>query len=203
MDDNKNKDDDCSACLTIPPEMANVRAKEFRCPECLSNDRYYPLDYIINRGSRATRRLSARSSVVFVLFHLKTNANQAEALFSQVSAILGVFELHLVAFLQEHEAGLTEEQAHALKDELLPREPYHLAVVFLTEGNPGGGWWTKTDLDEGGSAQVDESQFLRYHLKPLTSLAHHAVSARIFVSSCALNLFDDKSLGTIFDTIDE
>ncbi|KAG9093505.1 hypothetical protein FS749_014267 [Ceratobasidium sp. UAMH 11750] len=203
MDDNKNEDDDCSTCLTIPTEMANVRTRLFRCPECLSNDRYCSLDYIINRGSRATRRLSARSSIIFVLFHLKTTLIQAEALLAQVSAVLGVFELHLVTFLQELEAGLTDEQAYALKAELLAKQPYHLAVVFLTEGNPDGGWWTKTDLEEGGSAQTDEKQFLRYHLKPLTSLARHAASARIFVSSCALNLFAYQTLGTIFDTIDK
>ncbi|KAG9103188.1 hypothetical protein FRC06_011845 [Ceratobasidium sp. 370] len=203
MGDDEKKDDDRSTCLTVPPEMADVRTRLFRCPECLSNDRYCSLDYIINRGSRATRRLSGRSSVVFVLFHLKTNVNQAEALLAQVSAILAVFELHFVTFMQEHEAGLSDQQAQALKDELLPREPYHLAVVFLTEGNPDGGWWTKTDLDVGGRAQADEKQFLRYHLKPLTSLARYAASARVFVSACAVNLFADKTLGTIFDTMEK
>ncbi|KAG8714820.1 hypothetical protein FRC08_011409 [Ceratobasidium sp. 394] len=201
--EDRNEDADRLTCVTVPPEMADDRARSFRCPECLSNDKYAALDYIVNRGSRATRRLSARSSVVFVLFHLKTNIDKARALLAQITAMLGVFELHLVAFLQAHEEGLTDHQATALKDELLPREPYHLAVVFLTESDPEGGWWTRTDLDKEGKAQVNEKQFLRYHLKPLTSLAMNATSARIIMSSCALNLFVDSTLGVIFDTLNK
>ena len=84
---------------------------------------------------------------------------------------------------------------------MLPEAPYHLAVLVLTESDPTGGWWNSSDLDQGGRGRSSESDFVDYFLDDLTLLARDAVTSRIFVISCAVNLFCKHALGELFESL--
>lgn len=78
---------------------------------------------------------------------------------------------------------------------------YHIAIIFMTESNPRGGWWFSTDKDRGGLGRTDERKFLCFHIKVLTGLAKDAVTMQMFMLTCAVNLLNPKYLGMIFYTV--
>jgi hypothetical protein len=68
--------------------------------QCKSNIVYtytalIPPKYHINRGSRDTRRISVRATVVVVVWYLRSLKTLAEALLAQVSSLLGAFEMEV------------------------------------------------------------------------------------------------------------
>lgn len=72
---------------------------------------------------------------------------------------------------------------------LLSRLPtgsrFHLAVIFVTESNPGGGWWARS----GHSAlQVEEKEHLKWIGNQLRQLAAEAATVRYFGVACGSNL---------------
>jgi hypothetical protein len=76
-------------------------------------------------------------------------------------------------------------------------DPYHLAIVFLTESHPGGGWWYSSQYGNQASSQVGEKEFLSNCLSDLRQLARSAVTARIFGAACGINLPGAGVVGTI------
>jgi hypothetical protein len=71
---------------------------------------------------------------------------------------------------------------------LLPEAPYHLVVFIVTESDPKGGWWQTSDLDVGGRSSVYEQSLMTLCLSPLGRLAKDAVSSRVFVVACGVNI---------------
>jgi hypothetical protein len=87
------------------------------------------------------------------------------------------------------------------KDRLLPKAPYHLVIIFLTESDPRGGWWVMSDDERLGAFRVDEKTFIDYHTENLMLLATDALTARIFPICCGLNLLNEDTVGSIFHTV--
>ncbi|KAG8716465.1 hypothetical protein FRC08_009472 [Ceratobasidium sp. 394] len=189
------------SCLTVPSEMAANKRRMLRCPECLSEDKLTLPNYTINTGYRATRRMAIKSSVVIVFFHLGSLQTTAEALVAQVCAALGAFELHLVVEVLELASQLDELDSERILQELLPKAPFHVVVVFLTESDPRGGWWVSPQRDGKAAQRASEKGFLEFHLDSLTKLARSARSARLFIISCGMNMFNEKTVGSIFHAI--
>lgn len=52
--------------------------------------------YIINRGSRSTRRMTIHSSLALFIFYLDSLEVEAQSLLKQVSSALSVFEVEVV-----------------------------------------------------------------------------------------------------------
>ncbi|KAG9083825.1 hypothetical protein FRC06_004357, partial [Ceratobasidium sp. 370] len=195
-------DAEYQACITVPYEMKRDKSRIFRCPECLASSDTLKLDYTINRGSRATRRLSAKSSLVLVVYYLSSEKLIAESLLEQICAILGVFELHVVSFFRKIRDHVERSEAKELYNQLLPDGPYHLCVIFLTESSPEGGWWVTSDKDRGGRSQAEEPSFLKLHTSSLSELARSAISARMFMICCSLNFWESSTLGKIHNYLD-
>ncbi|KAG8725817.1 hypothetical protein FRC10_007823, partial [Ceratobasidium sp. 414] len=82
------------ACVTLPKGFAEDGVRIFRCPSCLS---FYPereVDYRINRGSRATQRMSATNDVIVILAYLPALREQIQVMWAAARSLLGVFELN-------------------------------------------------------------------------------------------------------------
>ncbi|QRW09537.1 ATPase [Ceratobasidium sp. AG-Ba] len=173
------------ACVTLPDLMADDDKEDFPCPVCLSTSQARFAPYIINRGTRATLRIKSRTSLIVLIFCIASLEQYATALCMQLEAALGVFEVNLATMCTRFEAGITREEECNLLSQLIPNAPYHLAVVFLTESNPGGGWFAAS----GKSAfQTEESQLLRKMANDSHILAQGASTVRMFGASCGVNL---------------
>jgi hypothetical protein len=71
---------------------------------------------------------------------------------------------------------------------------YHLAVVFVTESQPGGGWWARSGLH---ASQSDEGEFLRFLGNQVRHLAREALTVRYFGVVCGWNLPGQGVIDTI------
>ncbi|KAG9083459.1 hypothetical protein FRC06_004524 [Ceratobasidium sp. 370] len=172
-------------CVTIPAQMADEAARAFPCPECLSHAQARSAPYIINRGARLTMRLALRSSVVLVVFYLASLKQLAGSIYDQIQASLGSFEVNLASFCSVLHQGLSEEDETVLREQLAPNAEFHLALVFVTESNPGGGWWSRSG---SSSSQAAEGQFLKFLNNQVRRLARQALSVRYFGVACGWNL---------------
>ncbi|KAF8597010.1 hypothetical protein BDV93DRAFT_513685 [Ceratobasidium sp. AG-I] len=190
------------SCISITPELFNKKSWAFRCPECTASDPLAEIDYIINRGSRNTRRLSFRTSVAMVVYYLSKWEEQANALINQLHSALAGFEVHVILQVSKLPGVPDVEEVARIHQELRPEAPYHLAVVFFTEGTPGGGWWYSADKDPEGPFQATENSFLKYCLKPLKRLATDAVTSRVFGVACGMNLAASPVAASIHKGLD-
>ncbi|CAE7230822.1 unnamed protein product [Rhizoctonia solani] len=178
--------------------MIENKRRTFRCPECLSGDVSMLPDYVINRGSRVTRRVSIKTSVAIVVYYLKKLQEPARALAKQLCAALAIFEIHVAPVLIKLHRQVDVSKTNVIHQHLLPKAPYHLAILFITESDPRGGWWVSSDDDRGGAYRVDEKTFIHFHTQNLLRLATDALTARIFPISCGMNLFNEDVVGVIF-----
>ncbi|GAB1528110.1 hypothetical protein RhiTH_011301 [Rhizoctonia solani] len=226
----EGEDEQVNSCVTVPPDMVNNRLRRFRCPQCLSEAPSSLPDYlvetqvqkyIINRGSRSTRRIASRASLALLIFYLDNQESQARSLMDQVSSALRVFEVEVISHMRVIGSQVDDNKATSIHRQYIthllcgpPAQfrlltilrlvfdgPYHLAVVFLTEASPDGGWWISSEDSEGGAGLAPEKVFLRYHIKALTKLANNARSARLFMLSCGTNLFAASCLESIYKTV--
>ncbi|CUA74691.1 hypothetical protein RSOLAG22IIIB_05658 [Rhizoctonia solani] len=189
---------EAQACVSVPLEMAENKRRTFRCPECLSGDLSVLPDYIINRGSRTTRRVSIKTSVAIVIYYLKSFLEPARALAKQLCAALGIFEINVAPVLIKLHRKVDPSKVQVIHQNLLPKAPYHLALLFMTESDPRGGWWVTSADDRSGAYRVDEKTFIYFHTDNLLGLANDALTARIFVISCGMNLLNEDVTGIIF-----
>ncbi|QRW09579.1 hypothetical protein RhiLY_08578 [Ceratobasidium sp. AG-Ba] len=93
--------------------------------------------------------------------------------------------------------GLSAEDEKELAKQLGPDVPYHLAVIFVTESNPGGGWWHTSEHGSQKKSQVDEDAFLdqcRYQVRHLSA---RALTSRIFGAACGMNLQGPRAIHLI------
>ncbi|KAG9090584.1 hypothetical protein FRC06_000974, partial [Ceratobasidium sp. 370] len=158
-------------CVTIPKTMTGGSGKPFLCPSCLSKSQPRALNYVINRGARTTMRLASRTALALVVYHLHAHTDWAKALAEQLQSALAVFEVNVATHVRLLHLGTDADEATELLEQLVPGTPYHLAVVFLTEGSPGGGWWYASRHGKQTPSQVDEKQFLAHCLSNLRSTA--------------------------------
>ncbi|KAG9098821.1 hypothetical protein FS749_002882 [Ceratobasidium sp. UAMH 11750] len=167
------------ACVTLPKGFADDESRVFRCPACLA---YFPereIDYSINRGSRATQRMSATNDVVVIITYLPSLRERIQVMWAAARSLLGVFELNVI--VMEVELGF--QLCDADMDDITNSEsPFHLLFLFATESDPRGGWWF---LDGG---QAGEKEWLQKTVVVYESIASKALSARIFGVSCGVNL---------------
>ncbi|KAG8736718.1 hypothetical protein FRC10_009027 [Ceratobasidium sp. 414] len=181
-------------CVTIPVQMAENTNHAFPCPECLSQAQARSAPYVINRGARLTMRVALPTSVVLVVFHLASLKQLALSIYEQVQATLGSFEINLASICCPLHKPLAAQDEQALREQLAPDAQFHLAIVFATESNPGGGWW----FQSGPSAsQSDERDFLRYLGNQVRTLAREALTVRYFGAVCGSNLPGQDVVDTI------
>ncbi|KAG8691128.1 hypothetical protein FRC11_006613 [Ceratobasidium sp. 423] len=173
------------ACVSLPSDFVNQRYKIFQCPECLANVRRSTIAYSINRGSRDTRRMYLRTSVIMVVVYLRSVQRQAEVLLQQVASALGGLEVEVDQYFVMLPQGFRKE---AVGQMMSHKEDYHLAFMIMTESDPRGGWWFSDDKDAQGRLRADEAQVLGPYLKTLQPLAERAKSARIFIFACGTNI---------------
>ncbi|QRW26666.1 hypothetical protein RhiXN_01261 [Rhizoctonia solani] len=119
----------------------------------------------------------------------------------QVSSALRVFEVEVISHMRVIGSQVDDNEATSIHRQLVFDGPYHLAIVFLTEASPDGGWWISLEDSKGGAGLAPEKVFLRYHIKALTKLANNARSARLFMLSCGTNLFAASCLESIYETV--
>ncbi|KAG8739115.1 hypothetical protein FRC10_006113 [Ceratobasidium sp. 414] len=144
-------------------------------------------------------RIAPRTAVALVVFYIQSLRDLADSLAQQIQAALGVFEMNVATELRLLHHGLGESEAEEIHNQLVPDAPYHLAVVFLTESHPGGGWWYTSQSGRHAASQVSEDQFLRNCLHEIRKLARSAQTARIFGVACGVNLPGKGVLGSIHD----
>jgi hypothetical protein len=65
---------------------------------------------------------------------------------------------------------------------------YHLAVVFVTESQPGGGWWWASRYGNQPKSQVSERDLLVECRHQVRRLERKALSFRMFGVACGTNL---------------
>ncbi|KAB5589099.1 hypothetical protein CTheo_7461 [Ceratobasidium theobromae] len=185
------------ACVSIPASMANNREIPFPCPSCASEHRLHSIGYFINRGARTTMRVASRASVALVIYHLNSHAAAARTLADQITSSMQVFFVNVAWQTRLIHHGIRSHEAEAFFDELPRSAPYHLAVIFLTEGDPQGGWWHTSMHGNQHDCRVSETQFLESCLRSLNRFATQALTARIFGVACGFNLKVKGSLGLI------
>ncbi|KAG8734419.1 hypothetical protein FRC11_014265 [Ceratobasidium sp. 423] len=195
----ENPANEPEACVSIPESMISGADAIFPCPKCVADRRLTSIGYFINRGARATTRISPRTSVAIIIYHLNAYNALAKSLSEQLNAALSSFLMTVACQTRLIHRGFTESEADAMFDEL-PRElGYHLAVIFMTEGDPSGGWWHTVDYGSQKDSQVSEHEFLGTCLGSLRKMAKGAISARVFGISCGFNL---KAKGTMAAIVD-
>ncbi|KAG9099552.1 hypothetical protein FRC06_005155 [Ceratobasidium sp. 370] len=178
-------------CVTVPVEIEENDDRPFPCPECLSRAQARSAPYIINRAARLTMRLALRSSVVLVVFHISSLRQLALSIYDQILSALCSFEINVASVCTLLHEGLAKENEEELQDQLAEDAEFHLAVVFVTESQPGGGWWSKT------GAQSAEEEFLRFLANQVRRLARRALSVRYFGAVCGSNLPGKGVIGNI------
>ncbi|KAG8739121.1 hypothetical protein FRC10_006119 [Ceratobasidium sp. 414] len=188
-----NPMDEPGACVTVPDSMANHTEVPFVCPSCISKDRPRSIGYFINRGARCTMRVAPRSSVALVVYHLKSHAAEAQTLAEQLLSALQVFYVNVAWQTRLLHHSIQSNEAEGFFAELPRDAPYHLAVIFMTEGDPLGGWWHTSAHGSQRDSSVSEDQFLGSCLHNLRHLARNAATARVFGLSCGFNLHTKDS----------
>lgn len=105
-----------SKCLNVPKGFLEDPNRVFQCPECLATApdpgermKVSPLPppppwakplltrskYHVHRGGRNTRRMTSRSTIVLIVYYLRSLQKLAEAVLMQISSMLGIFELEV------------------------------------------------------------------------------------------------------------
>ncbi|KAG8724031.1 hypothetical protein FRC09_000706 [Ceratobasidium sp. 395] len=130
-------------------------------------------------------RLTTRTSLVVVILCLDSHEKLSIAIEQQIQAILGVFEVNVATCCHQIGPGVSAEDEEALLAQLIEGAHFHLAVVFVTESNPGGGWFTKSGK---ASVQVGEANFLGWMNNQVRGLSARALSVRYFGICCGWNL---------------
>ncbi|EUC59160.1 hypothetical protein RSOL_299120, partial [Rhizoctonia solani AG-3 Rhs1AP] len=175
------------ACVTIPPEMEHAN-QVFHCPKCLSEGESRKINYVINRGARLTMRLVSKTSLTLIVYYLRLLKTYADALVQQLQSSLAALEVNIALRINVLTSMMHEAEATEIHEQLSRNDPYHLAVVIMTESHPGGGWWHTSDKDRGGKGQVSEKALLGECLDDLRPLAERAITARVYMVSCGVNL---------------
>ncbi|KAG9085388.1 hypothetical protein FRC06_003634, partial [Ceratobasidium sp. 370] len=75
-----------------------------------------------------------------------------------------------------------------LQNQLAADIDYHLAIVFVTESHPGGGWWQSSKYGSLKQSQGQEDWFLQQCLYQVRRLARKALTSRLFGAVCGMNL---------------
>ncbi|KDN36754.1 hypothetical protein RSAG8_10618, partial [Rhizoctonia solani AG-8 WAC10335] len=158
-----------------------------------------PVQYFINQGTRVTMRVTARASVVLVIYHLYSYKDIAIALADQITAALSSFYVSIACQTRLIHRGFTSGEAEIMFDEIPRNVPYHLAVIFLTEGDPQGGWWHTSAYGNMKDSQVSEQDFLSTCLHNLRKMACKAETARVFGVACGFNLRVNGSMQAILE----
>ncbi|GAB1523775.1 hypothetical protein RhiTH_006925 [Rhizoctonia solani] len=153
--------------------------------------------YFINQGHKATMRVAPTCSLILVIYHLKVFQHLAESLWRQLHAALAAFHVTVAAETRLIHKEFREGESAHLLDEIDANRPFHLAIVFLTEGDPQGGWWHTSQHGNQKSSSVAEDQFLETCLYTLRKIARRALTARVFGVSCGFNLQTKGSLNRI------
>ncbi|KAG8719759.1 hypothetical protein FRC09_010664 [Ceratobasidium sp. 395] len=145
--------------------------------------------------------MAIMSSVVLVVFHLEHLRDAANTLTRQLCAVLGVLEIHIVTEVLLLNGEVDEESVARIDEELLPKAPYHLAVLFFTESDPRGGWWISSAKGTDLGGRCNEDKFISYHTTNLIPLAQDALTARLFPVTCGMNMFNEKTVGRIYEAV--
>jgi hypothetical protein len=156
-------------------------------------------------------RLASRTAVVSVVFHIPSLMQLAVSIHDQIQAALGAFEVNMASICCQLHTGLSKEDEAALREQyascaidntktnrtlfrLAADAEYHLVVVFVTESQPGGGWWSRSGVH---ASQSNEGDFLRFIGNQVRHLAREALTIRYFGAVCGWNLPGQGVIDTI------
>ncbi|KAG8713770.1 hypothetical protein FRC11_011061, partial [Ceratobasidium sp. 423] len=185
------------ACVSIPESMIKGEDTLFPCPKCVSDRGLSSIGYFVNQGARATMHMSSRTSLAVVIYHLHAMTPFAKSLSEQLHAALSSFYVTVAFQTRLIHRSFVPEDADAMFDEIARGAPYHVAIVFLTEGDPQGGWWHTSQFGNQRNTQVSEDEFLGTCLHSMRRMARGAVTARVFGVSCGFNLQAKGSMEAI------
>ncbi|EUC54677.1 hypothetical protein RSOL_065070, partial [Rhizoctonia solani AG-3 Rhs1AP] len=141
----------------------------------------------------------SKTSLALIIYHLRSLKDSAEALAQQLQAVLAALEVNVALRINVLNSTMHEAEATEIHEQLSRDDPYHLAVVFLTESHPGGGWWYTSERDRGGKFQVPEQALLDQCLDDLRPLAESAITARVYGVTCGVNLPGEGVIKAIHD----
>ncbi|KAG8682301.1 hypothetical protein FRC09_016865 [Ceratobasidium sp. 395] len=133
-------------------------------------------------------RVASKTSLALVVYHLRPLASEARTLADQLMSALQVFYVNVAWQTRLIHHAIQPEEAEEFFKELPRDAPYHLAVVFLTEGDPRGGWWHTSLHRNQPDGRLHEDEFLQSCLQNLRGFARKAATARLFGIACGLNL---------------
>ncbi|EUC54397.1 hypothetical protein RSOL_045870, partial [Rhizoctonia solani AG-3 Rhs1AP] len=180
------------ACISVPPGYALDPLTVFYCPECLTKHPELPFDYHINRGFNSTQRRVVNFQVILLISYLPRLEERAKTIDNAIRSLLGAFEIVTIALY----LPLPETLHASNRNWILDLDyPYHLVFIFMTESNPGGGWWIDNE------AQTDEAAWLSGLVGLYTDIAKKAVTARIFGLCCGLNLTEKQTIPAILSSL--
>ncbi|KAG8734409.1 hypothetical protein FRC11_014255 [Ceratobasidium sp. 423] len=191
------------ACVSIPESMITADDTLFPCPKCVADRGLSAIGYFINRGARATTRVVSRTSVAIIIYHLHSYTALAKSLSEQLNAALSAFYVPVACQTRLIHRGFTSGEAELMFEEIPRTSPYHLAVIFLTEGDPQGGWWHTINYGSQKDTQVSEEDFLGTCLSNLKRMARGAMTARVFGVACGFNLRVKGVIGAIVEFLEK
>ncbi|CEL53175.1 hypothetical protein RSOLAG1IB_11307 [Rhizoctonia solani AG-1 IB] len=134
---------------------------------------------------------------MLVIYHLYPYTDLALALRDQITAALGAFFVSTACQTRLIHRIFQAEQAETMFDEISRDVPFHLAVIFMTESDPRGGWWHTSTYGNMKSSTVSEIDFLATCLDNLAEVARSAATARVFGISCGYNLRAEDTIKDI------
>ncbi|CAE6540613.1 unnamed protein product [Rhizoctonia solani] len=144
-------------------------------------------------------RLASKTSLALVVYYLRPLKDSADALAQQLHSVLAALEVNVALRMSVLHSTMGETEAAEIQEQLSREDPYHLAVIFVTESNPGGGWWYRSGTDKDAKIQVSEKALLDQCLYELRHLAQSAVTARVYGVACGMNLPGEGVIKAIHD----
>ncbi|KAG8734339.1 hypothetical protein FRC11_005326 [Ceratobasidium sp. 423] len=105
------------ACVSIPESMAKGEDTLFPCPQCVAERGLSSIGYFVNRGARATMRVSPRVSMAIIIYHLNSYNALAKSLSEQLHSALSAFYVSVACQTRLIHRSFTSAGAEAMFDE--------------------------------------------------------------------------------------
>ncbi|KAG8793779.1 hypothetical protein FRC12_001633 [Ceratobasidium sp. 428] len=106
-------------CITLPDDFERLEY-HFWCPDCLEQSPHRPINYVINRGIRATQRRVNSSQVVLIINYLPKLEQRCRRIFNTVMAVLGAFHVVVSSYYVALPMWLAESDSKGILKQVPP-----------------------------------------------------------------------------------